>query len=198
MAKRLFDLFLIAALSPFILALIVLVGLASALVLGFPILFRQPRPGLNGKVFDIYKFRTMSDARDGDGALLPDQLRLGRYGAFLRSFSLDELPSVLNVLKGEMSLVGPRPLLVEYAALYSPEQARRHEVRPGVTGWAQVQGRNRVPWEERLAYDVWYVDNRSLWLDIRIIGLTILKVLRREGISDADGPTMTRFTRPGP
>jgi len=195
--KRLFELSLIIVMAPALLVLFLLVGLAIALVLGPPVLFCQPRPGLHGRIFSLYKFRTMTDARGPDGALLPDNERLGRFGAFLRSTSLDELPSILNVVKGDMALVGPRPLLVEYLEHYSPEQARRHEVRPGVTGWAQVQGRNMVPWEERFAYDVWYVDNRSLWLDIRIIGLTILKVLRREGISDAEGPTMTRFTRPG-
>lgn len=196
-SKRLFELFLIAVSSPLLLTLFLLVGLVTAFALGFPVIFRQARPGRGGRIFQIYKFRTMTDARDADGELLPDHLRLNRFGAFLRSTSLDELPSVLNVVKGEMALVGPRPLLPEYLSLYSPEQARRHDVRPGVTGWAQVQGRNRVPWEERLRQDVWYVDNRSLWLDIRILGLTIGKVIRREGISDTEGPTMTRFTKPG-
>lgn len=161
--------------------------------LGYPILFTQTRPGLHGKPFTIYKFRTMTDERDADGKLLPDSDRLTRLGRFLRSTSLDELPELFNVIKGEMSLVGPRPLLMQYLNRYTPEQARRHEVRPGITGWAQINGRNALSWEEKFALDVWYVDNCSLWLDIRIIALTIWKVFRREGISHQGEATMPEF-----
>ena len=162
--------------------------------MGSPVFFRQTRPGRYGKPFEMVKFRTMRDAIDADGRPLPDAERLTKLGRFLRSSSLDELPELWNVLKGEMSLVGPRPLLMEYLPLYSPEQARRHEVRPGVTGWAQVNGRNAISWDEKFALDVWYVDNRSLWLDLKIIWLTIRKVVRREGISAAGEATMSRFT----
>ena len=164
--------------------------------MGRPVFFRQIRPGLHGRPFGMVKFRTMRDALDAEGNPLPDSERLTRLGRFLRSSSLDELPELWNVLRGEMSLVGPRPLLVEYLPLYSPFQARRHEVRPGVTGWAQVNGRNAITWDEKFALDVWYVDNQSLWLDLRIIGLTIRKVLRREGISAAGEATMPKFTGP--
>lgn len=156
-------------------------------------LFRQMRPGLHGEPFTLYKFRTMTDARDADGNLLPDAQRLTRFGRFLRSTSLDELPELWNVLKGDMSLVGPRPLLMQYLERYTPEQKRRHEVRPGITGWAQVNGRNAITWEEKFALDVWYVDNQSLWLDLRILMLTVWKVLRREAISQAGNATMTEF-----
>ena len=159
--------------------------------------FRQTRPGRHGTPFEMVKFRTMRDAIDADGRPLPDAERLTKLGRFLRSSSLDELPELWNVLKGEMSLVGPRPLLMEYLPLYSPEQARRHEVRPGVTGWAQVNGRNAISWDEKFALDVWYVDNRSLWLDLKIIWLTIRKVVRREGISAAGEATMSKFTGSG-
>jgi len=162
--------------------------------LGSPVLFRQVRPGLHGRPFMMIKFRTMTDARGPDGELLPDAQRLTAFGRFLRASSLDELPELWNVLRGEMSLVGPRPLLMEYLPLYSPEQARRHEVRPGITGWAQVNGRNAVSWEERFRLDVWYVDHRSLWLDLRILWLTVRKVLVREGISAQGEATMPRFT----
>lgn len=161
--------------------------------LGSPVLFKQIRPGLHGKPFTMVKFRTMTDARDASGALLPDAQRLTPFGRFLRASSLDELPELWNVLRGEMSLVGPRPLLMEYLPLYSPEQARRHEVRPGITGWAQVNGRNAISWPEKFALDVWYVDNRSLWLDMRILLLTVRKVLVRDGISAAGEATMPRF-----
>jgi len=164
--------------------------------MGRPVFFRQIRPGLHGRPFGMVKFRTMRDALDAEGNPLPDSERLTRLGRFLRSSSLDELPELWNVLRGEMSLVGPRPLLMEYLPLYSPFQARRHEVRPGVTGWAQVNGRNAITWDEKFALDVWYVDNQSLWLDLRIIGLTIRKVLRREGISAAGEATMPKFTGP--
>lgn len=161
--------------------------------MGMPILFQQTRPGLHGKPFPMVKFRTMRNAVDAQGNLLPDAQRLTPLGRFLRSSSLDELPELWNVLKGEMSLVGPRPLLMEYLPLYSDEQARRHEVRPGITGWAQVNGRNAISWEEKFALDVWYVDNRSMWLDLRILWLTALKVVRRDGISAAGEATMPRF-----
>lgn len=165
--------------------------------MGAPVLFRQTRPGLNGKPFEMVKFRSMRDAIDAQGNPLPDSERLTKLGQFLRASSLDELPELWNVLKGDMSLVGPRPLLLEYLPLYSPEQARRHEVRPGVTGWAQINGRNAISWDEKFALDVWYVDNRSLWLDLRIIWLTIRKVFNREGISAAGEATMSKFMGPG-
>lgn len=161
--------------------------------LGSPVLFRQVRPGLHGEPFEMVKFRTMTDARDASGALLPDAQRLTPFGRFLRASSLDELPELWNVLKGEMSLVGPRPLLMEYLPLYSPEQARRHEVRPGITGWAQINGRNAISWADKFALDVWYADHRSLWLDVRILWLTVRKVLVRDGISAAGEATMPRF-----
>lgn len=165
--------------------------------MGAPVLFRQTRPGLRGKPFQMIKFRTMRDAIDTDGRPLPDAERLTDLGRFLRASSLDELPELWNVLKGEMSLVGPRPLLMEYLPLYSPEQARRHEVRPGVTGWAQVNGRNAISWDEKFALDVWYVDNRNLWLDLTIILLTIRRVIKRDGISAAGEATMSKFTGNG-
>jgi lipopolysaccharide/colanic/teichoic acid biosynthesis glycosyltransferase len=162
--------------------------------LGGPALFRQVRPGLNGKPFEMVKFRSMTDERGQDGELLPDSQRLTPFGRFLRSSSLDELPELWNVIKGEMSLVGPRPLLMEYLPLYTPEQARRHEVRPGITGWAQVNGRNAISWADKFALDVWYVDHRSLWLDVRILWRTVRKVLVRDGISGAGEATMAKFT----
>ena len=161
---------------------------------GPPVLFRQRRPGLHGEVFTLYKFRTMSDEHGPDGVLLPDEQRLTRFGRFLRSSSLDELPELWNVLKGDMSLVGPRPLLVEYLDLYTPEQARRHEVRPGITGWSQVNGRNAQPWSEKLALDVWYVDHRSLWLDLRILLRTLWVMVSRQGVSLTGHATTVRFT----
>lgn len=162
--------------------------------MGSPIFFRQTRPGLSGQPFGMIKFRTMREDKALDGRPLPDSERLTNLGRFLRSSSLDELPGLWNVLRGDMSLVGPRPLLMEYLPLYSPEQARRHEVRPGVTGWAQVNGRNAISWEEKFKLDVWYVDNRTLWLDFKIIWLTIRKVLKRDGISAAGEATMPKFT----
>ena len=194
MLKRLFD---------FLMALFGLVVLSPVLAilawqirrkLGSPVLFRQTRPGLHGKPFQMVKFRTMTDACGPDGTLLPDSERLTPFGRWLRATSLDELPELWNVLKGDMSLVGPRPLLMEYLPLYTPEQARRHEVRPGITGWAQVNGRNALSWEEKFRLDVWYVDNRSFWLDLRILWLTVRKVLAREGISADGEATMPRFT----
>lgn len=162
--------------------------------LGSPIFFRQTRPGLYGQPFQMIKFRTMTDARGADGTLLPDEERLTSFGRFLRASSLDELPELWNVLKGNMSLVGPRPLLMEYLPLYSREQARRHEVRPGITGWAQVNGRNALDWGDKFQLDIWYVDHRSIWLDIKILLITVRKVLLREGISAAGEATMPKFT----
>jgi lipopolysaccharide/colanic/teichoic acid biosynthesis glycosyltransferase len=162
--------------------------------LGSPVLFRQVRPGLDGKPFEMIKFRTMRDAVDAQGNPLPDSERMTPFGSFLRSSSLDELPELWNVLKGDMSLVGPRPLLMEYLPLYSPEQYRRHEVRPGVSGWAQVNGRNALSWEDKFKLDVWYVDNRSFWLDLKVIFLTLKKVVVREGISAEGEATMSKFT----
>lgn len=162
--------------------------------LGSPIFFRQIRPGKDDELFEMIKFRTMLDAIDSSGNPLPDSERLTKFGAFLRSTSLDELPGLWNVLKGDMSLVGPRPLLVEYLELYSPEQARRHNVRPGITGWAQVNGRNAISWEDKFKLDVWYVDNQSLWLDLKILLLTVKKVFVREGISADGHATMEKFT----
>lgn len=162
--------------------------------LGSPVLFRQTRPGLHGQPFQMVKFRTMRNAIGPDGQPLPDSERMTPFGSFLRSASLDELPELWNVLKGDMSLVGPRPLLMEYLPLYSPEQARRHEVRPGVTGWAQINGRNALSWEEKFRLDVWYVDNQSFWLDLKILALTVKKVFVREGISAAGEVTAAKFT----
>jgi len=192
--KRLFD-FLAASLALLMLAL-PLLGLAWLIrrKLGSPVLFCQVRPGLQGRPFTMVKFRTMTDERGPDGALLPDAQRLTSFGRFLRSSSLDELPELWNVLRGEMSLVGPRPLLMEYLPLYTPEQARRHEARPGITGWAQVNGRNAISWPDKFALDVWYVDNQSLWLDIKILWMTVRKVLVRDGISAAGEATMSKFT----
>lgn len=192
--KRLFDL-LLASLALLILGIPLLFLIWQVRrKLGSPVFFRQTRPGLHGKLFKMVKFRTMTDARGPDGQLLPDADRMTPFGRFLRSSSLDELPELWNVLKGDMSLVGPRPLLVEYLPLYSPEQARRHAVRPGITGWAQVNGRNALSWGDKFKLDVWYVNERSLWLDIKILWLTVRKVLVREGISAAGEATMTKFT----
>jgi lipopolysaccharide/colanic/teichoic acid biosynthesis glycosyltransferase len=177
-------------LSPLIGAMAVLVRLR----LGTPILFRQQRPGLRGRPFVIYKFRTMTDRRDEDGDLLPDADRLTDFGKMLRSTSLDELPELLNVLKGDMSLVGPRPLLMQYLDRYTPEQARRHEVRPGITGWAQINGRNALAWEQKFALDVWYVDNLTLRLDLQVIGVTLEKIVKREGINEPGQATAQEFT----
>jgi len=194
MLKRTLDL-AAALLALLLLApLIAVIALLVAVKLGRPVLFRQQRPGLHGAPFYLVKFRTMSDARDAGGRLLPDEQRLGRFGRWLRSTSCDELPTLWNVLVGDMSLVGPRPLLMEYLPLYSPEQARRHEVRPGVTGWAQVNGRNSISWDQKLAHDVWYVDHRSLALDLRILFMTVMAVVRRVGINQRGQATMERFT----
>ncbi|RUO46618.1 sugar transferase [Pseudidiomarina aquimaris] len=176
-----------------LLPLILVLSLLISINLGAPIFFYQLRPGVHGKPFRMFKFRTMRDAFDSNGNSLPDSERITKFGAFLRATSLDELPELWNVLKGDMSLVGPRPLLMEYLDLYTPEQARRHEVRPGVTGWAQVNGRNAISWEEKFKLDVWYVDNQSLWLDIKIIFMTVKKVFKREGITAEGSVTMHRF-----
>ena len=174
----------------------VLIAMAVYATMGRPVLFRQLRAGLHGRPFWLYKFRTMTHARDPGGRLLPDGQRLTRLGRWLRTTSLDELPELWNVLKGDMSLVGPRPLLTEYLERYTPEQARRHEVKPGITGWAQVNGRNALTWEEKFRLDVWYVDNWNLWLDLKILLRTVLKVLRREGISAEGHATMPEFQGP--
>jgi sugar transferase EpsL len=161
--------------------------------MGSPVFFQQRRPGLGGRPFPIYKFRTMNQARDAQGSLLPDAQRLARFGRFLRSTSLDKLPELFNVLRGDMSLVGPRPLLMEYLPRYTLEQARRHEVKPGITGWAQVNGRNAISWEQKFKLDVWYVDNCSLWLDLKILALTVIQVFQRKGISAGGHATMPVF-----
>lgn len=188
--QRLLALLLLLLLSPLLLT----IALVVRLRLGGPVLFRQQRPGLHGRPFQLVKFRTMTQRRDAVGVLLPDAQRLTPVGQWLRRSSLDELPELLNILRGEMAFVGPRPLLMEYLPLYSPEQARRHDVRPGLTGWAQVQGRNALSWEEKFRLDVWYVDHRSLGLDLRILWLTLATVIRRDGISAAGEATMTPFT----
>ena len=194
MLKRFFD--ILGAVLGLLILLPIIVTLAWQVrrKLGSPVLFRQTRPGLHGKPFQLIKFRTMRNAIGLDGRPLPDSERMTSFGSFLRSASLDELPELWNVLKGDMSLVGPRPLLMEYLPLYSLEQARRHELRPGVTGWAQVNGRNALSWDEKFRLDVWYVDNHSFWLDLKILALTVKKVFVREGISAAGEVTMTYFT----
>ncbi len=191
--KRLLDL---AITVPALLLCAPLLALAASLVrllVGSPVFFCQQRPGLHGQPFTLLKFRTMNDVRDRHGNLLPDGERLTAFGRFLRSTSLDELPELINVMRGEMSLVGPRPLLMQYLERYTPEQARRHEVKPGITGWAQVNGRNAISWDEKFSLDVWYVDRQSLWLDVRIFLLTIWKVLRGEGLSQPGHATMEEF-----
>lgn len=191
--KRIFD-FIVALTVLLIFSPVMLVVAACISVnLGRPVMFRQIRPGYQGKPFRIYKFRTMTDQRDDAGELLPDALRLTSFGRFLRKTSVDELPQLLNVLKGDLSLVGPRPLLMQYLERYTHEQARRHEVKPGITGWAQVNGRNAISWEEKFKLDVWYVDNRSFWLDLKILWMTVRKVLRSEGVSQRDHVTMEEF-----
>ena len=191
--KKIFDLLLIFLSLPLTLPIYLLTMLLVLTQLNFPILFRQSRTGLNGKIFNIYKFRTMTNECDKDGILLSDEARLTKFGKFLRSTSLDELPSLWNVLKSDMSLVGPRPLLLEYLSLYSAQQARRHEVKPGIIGWAQVNGRNAITWGEKFDLDVWYVDNQSIWLDIKILWLTVKKVIMRDGINQVGQSTMENF-----
>jgi len=191
--KRIFDIVvtLLALLifGPVILLMAILVRRR----LGSPVFFRQIRPGMNGQPFEMLKFRTMLDARDAKGHLLPDEQRVTPFGLFLRSTSIDELPELINVLKGDMSLVGPRPLLMEYLPLYSEEQKRRHDVRPGITGWAQINGRNAISWQKKFELDVWYVDNQSFWLDLKILFLTVLKVLKRSDINQAGQVTVEPF-----
>ena len=191
--KKIFDSLLIFLSLPLTLPIYLLTMLLVLTQLNFPILFRQSRTGLNGKIFNIYKFRTMTNECDKDGIFLSDKIRLTKFGKFLRSTSLDELPSLWNVLKSDMSLVGPRPLLLEYLTLYSTQQARRHEVKPGITGWAQVNGRNAITWGEKFDLDVWYVDNQSIWLDIKILWLTVKKVIMRDGINQVGQSTMENF-----
>jgi lipopolysaccharide/colanic/teichoic acid biosynthesis glycosyltransferase len=191
--KRAFDLILTIPGTVLVLPVMLVVAILVRIQLGKPVLFAQKRPGLNSRIFTLYKFRTMNDARDGQGNLLPDAQRITRFGRFLRSASLDELPELFNVLAGQMSLVGPRPLLISYLKRYSPEQLRRQNVLPGMTGWAQVHGRNAISWEEKFNLDVWYVDHWSVWLDIRILFMTIDKVFRREAISAPGQATMGEF-----
>lgn len=194
MVKRTLDLgFTVLALALLCLPLLV-VYLLVRWKLGTPVLFSQARPGRHGKIFKIYKFRSMTDERNPAGELLPDEQRLTAFGKFLRSSSLDELPGLLNVLRGDMSLVGPRPLLVEYLERYTPEQARRHDVRPGITGWTQVNGRNALSWDEKFKLDLWYVDHQSLWLDLKILCLTVGKIFHRHGINAEGSATMPKFT----
>ena len=193
MVKNVFDRFFafigLVFTCPLFLGLAILVRVK----LGSPVLFCQQRPGLYGKPFFIYKFRTMTDKRDSEGKLLPDEIRLTSLGKWMRKLSLDEIPQLLNVVKGELSLVGPRPLLMEYLPPYSTEQARRHDVKPGITGWAQVNGRNAISWEEKFKLDVWYVDHQSFWLDMKILWMTAMKVVKSEGISQKGQATMEAF-----
>jgi sugar transferase EpsL len=191
--KRLLDLVIASIAIVLLSPALALVALAVRVAIGSPVLFRQRRPGLGGRPFELLKFRTMAEAVDAEGRLLPDERRLGRVGAILRELSLDELPELLNVIRGEMSLVGPRPLLMQYLDRYTPFQARRHEVKPGITGWAQINGRNATSWDERFALDVYYVDHRSLSLDLKILLITIRKVLAREGIAQPGHATMPEF-----
>jgi lipopolysaccharide/colanic/teichoic acid biosynthesis glycosyltransferase len=192
--KRLFD-FLASIVGLLFLALpLVVLALLICCKLGRPVLFRQVRPGLYGHPFTMVKFRTMTDECDQDGTLLPDAIRLKSFGRFLRATSLDELPELWNILRGDMSLVGPRPLLMEYLPLYNQKQARRHEVKPGITGWAQVNGRNTISWEDKFDLDVWYVENQSFWLDLKILLMTVKKIIIRDGISGGGEVTMSKFT----
>ena len=191
--KRLFDMLISLSLLIMFSPIILIVSILVRIKLGSPILFKQQRPGLQGKPFYVYKFRTMTDARDNKGQLLPDHSRLTPFGKFLRKYSLDELPQLINVVKGDISLVGPRPLLMEYLPLYTEEQAQRHLVRPGITGWAQVNGRNAITWEEKFQLDVWYVKNQSFWLDIKILFLTVIKVFKSEGINQEGHVTIEKF-----
>jgi lipopolysaccharide/colanic/teichoic acid biosynthesis glycosyltransferase len=191
--KRVFDLVITFIGLLLLVPVIILVAALVRLKLGSAIFFKQARPGLNGDIFNMYKFRTMTNECDKNGVLLSDKDRLTKFGKFLRSTSLDELPGLWCVLKGDMSLVGPRPLLVEYLPLYSEKQSRRHEVKPGITGWAQVNGRNAISWDEKFYLDVWYVDNQSIWLDIKILWMTVKKVIMRDGISQNNHVTMDKF-----
>ncbi len=193
MFKRLFDIVASGLALLLVLPLAMAIALLVRQKLGSPVLFRQTRPGLGGKGFQMVKFRTMLDVTDEHGAPLPDDQRITAFGNFLRATSLDELPELWNVFKGDMSLVGPRPLLMEYLPLYSPEQFRRHEVRPGVTGWAQINGRNAISWDDKFKLDVWYVENQSFWLDLKILLITVKKVLVRDGISGEGEVTVSKF-----
>lgn len=194
LVKSILDRLVAAIALLFFSPLLLISAIAISIRMGSPIFFTQPRPGKDGEIFTFYKFRTMTDDHDADGNLLPDEKRLTALGQFLRKTSLDELPQLWNVLKGDMSFVGPRPLLVKYLDLYNPEQARRHEVKPGITGWVQVNGRNTLSWEEKFQLDIWYVEHWSLWLDLKILFLTIIKVILREGISQEGYATMPEFT----
>ena len=191
--KRILDFFCSVLLITLFFPVIIIIGALVKFKIGPPIFFKQNRPGLDGKPFCLYKFRTMTNKRDREGNLLPDHLRLTSFGKFLRKYSLDELPQLINVIKGDLSLVGPRPLLMEYLPLYTEEQRKRHCVRPGITGWAQVNGRNAITWEEKFQLDIWYVDNQSLLLDMKILWLTVLKVMRSEGINQPGNVTMEVF-----
>jgi len=191
--KRAFDLVAVMITAPLWLLVLVVIGVLVRVKLGKPVFFRQKRPGHHGEIFELIKFRTMTDRRDAAGRLLPDAERLTPFGSWLRATSLDELPELLNVLRGEMSLVGPRPLLVEYLSRYTPQQARRHDVLPGLTGWCQVNGRNSLSWEEKFSLDVWYVEHRSFVLDVKILTMTLGQVFARRGISAADHATMPEF-----
>ena len=193
MLKRIFDIILALILIILFLPIYLVVSLLILFKMGTPIFFRQLRPGKNEEIFEIYKFRTMTDEKDENGNLLSDEQRLKRLGKTIRSLSLDELPQIFNVLKGDMSFVGPRPLLVEYLPLYNERQKKRHDVKPGITGWAQVNGRNAISWEEKFEYDVWYVEHQSFWLDIKILWMTFLKVVRRSDISSQSSVTMEKF-----
>ncbi len=192
--KRLFDIFVSSIILVLTLPILLILAILIRVNLGSPIIFKQQRPGMYGKPFYLYKFRSMSDERDKEGNLLPNNMRMTKFGNVIRKFSLDELPQLINVLKGDISLVGPRPLLMEYLNLYTKEQARRHEVRPGITGWAQVNGRNAISWEEKFELDVWYVNNHSFILDMKILFLTALKVVRTEGVNKSENITMPKFT----
>ncbi|AJH17292.1 MULTISPECIES: sugar transferase [Bacillus] len=191
--KRLFDLFVSLSLLVFLLPLIIIVAVLVRIKLGSPIIFKQQRPGLHGVPFFLYKFRTMTDEKDSEGNVLPDDVRFTRFGGFLRKYSLDEWPQLFNVIKGDLSLVGPRPLLMEYLELYTEEQAKRHNVRPGITGWAQVNGRNAISWEEKFDFDVWYAKKRTFWLDMKILLLTAKKVFKSEGINQVGHVTVEKF-----
>ncbi|QOR61802.1 sugar transferase [Sulfurovum indicum] len=193
MLKRMFDVVLVLILIVFLLPVYMIVSLLIVITMGSPILFKQKRPGKDGKIFEIYKFRTMTDETDEKGGLLSDEKRLTKMGKFIRSTSLDELPQLFNVLKGDMSFVGPRPLLVEYLPLYNEKQKKRHNVKPGITGWAQVNGRNSISWEEKFDYDVWYVEHQSFLLDMKILWMTFLKVFDRSGISSDTSVTIEKF-----
>ncbi len=191
--KRVLDLIIVVLAGVILWPALLFLALWVRVKLGAPILFRQSRPGLAGQAFTLYKFRTMTEARDAQGGLLPDAKRLTKFGRLLRATSLDELPELFNVLRGEMSLVGPRPLLMQYLDRYTPDQARRHEVKPGITGWAQVNGRNALTWEQKFELDVWYIDRMSFWLDVKILTLTVWKILKHDGINEPGQTTTQEF-----